>query len=259
VEDRHLGQSLALVVRDAVAAVEANTGNKNRLRLLRTRRRTRRTQSDARQGRHDGLFYIESPAMRLAAAKKSGVGELRAHRPSTAPIIRPASYGTSMSNVERLKGKALGAPPSVDGRHPPGQTTVLMDVYQEDVTKTAMALAGFRRRRTADGLRRPSPKSAPKNTCPITRKGSFAGAIGARACRFPVVEEGWRNDRNRLRRLTASAKPHSASYALVFLPIGLPCAPIIPAEFLAAVDLQPAGGNFYAAWAYLRRRRETGA
>ena len=86
-----------------------------------------------------GCFYIESPAMRLLQ-KKSRVGDFE-HLVIHSSIIRPAANEFIREYIRRLHGG------SWDPIHPLladvlDETFGIM-VYQEDVARAAVAVAGF--------------------------------------------------------------------------------------------------------------------
>jgi DNA polymerase-3 subunit alpha/error-prone DNA polymerase len=102
-----------------------------------------------------GVFYIESPAM-WQLQKKSGAGDFE-HIVIHSSIIRPAANTFINEYVRRLKGGAW------EPLHP--RLAYILDetygilCYQEDVSKTAAALAGFDEAE-ADTLRKVIAKKA---------------------------------------------------------------------------------------------------
>ncbi len=107
------------------------------------------TQETLAQGRTMGCFYIESPAMRLLQ-QKAGVGDFE-HLVIHSSIIRPAANEFIQEYIRRLHGGAW------DPIHP-FLTDVLDEtfgimVYQEDVSRAAVVIAGFSHAE-ADGLRK---------------------------------------------------------------------------------------------------------
>ena len=97
------------------------------------------TQEAVAQGRTMGCFYIESPAMRLLQ-QKSKVGDFE-HLVIHSSIIRPAANEFIREYIRRLHGGQW------DPIHPLlgevlDETFGIM-VYQEDVSRTAVILAGF--------------------------------------------------------------------------------------------------------------------
>jgi DNA polymerase-3 subunit alpha/error-prone DNA polymerase len=205
------------------------------------------TQQAVAQGRTMGCFYIESPAMRLLQ-QKSRVGDFE-HLVIHSSIIRPAANDYIREYIRRLHGGPW------DPIHPL-LTDVLEEtfgimVYQEDVSRTAVALAGFSHAE-ADGLRKILSKKDRELQLRDYARHFREGA------RTQGVSEG---------QITAIwdmmmsfdgysfCKPHSASYARVsfqaaFLKVHH------PAEFMAAVISNQ--GGFYSAFAYVSEARRLG-
>ncbi|MCL2442418.1 MAG: DNA polymerase III subunit alpha [Treponema sp.] len=194
-----------------------------------------------------GVFYIESPAMRQLQ-KKSGVGDFE-HIVIHSSIIRPAANKFISEYVRRLKGGAWKPlHPRLD--------KILNEsygilCYQEDVSKTAVALAGFDEA-GADKLRKVIAKKAGAEKLKVYEKQFFEG------CRKNKVDEKTIND---IWAMMLSfdgysfCKPHSASYAMVsfqsaYLRVHY------PAEFMAAV-LSNQGG-YYRPHAYISEIRRMG-
>jgi len=191
-----------------------------------------------------GVFYIESPAMRQLQ-KKTGAGDFD-HIVIHSSIIRPAANKFISEYVRRLKGKKWEA------LHPRlkkilNETYGIL-CYQEDVSKTAVALAGFNDV-DADKLRKIIAKKAGAEKLRVYEKQFFNG------CRKNNVDE------NTIKEIWAMmlsfdgysfCKPHSASYAMVsyqsaYLRVHH------PAEFMAAV-LSNQGG-YYRPHAYIAEVR----
>ncbi len=201
-----------------------------------------------------GVFYIESPAMRQLQ-KKAGVGDFD-HIVIHSSMIRPAANRFIAEYVRRLKGGAW------EHLHPLlapilGETFGIL-CYQEDVSKTAVALAGFDEV-DADGLRKI-----------IAKKGGNSFGSKGRAklasyqerffsgCRSKGVDE---ETIVKVWEMMLSfdgysfCKPHSASYAMVsfqsaYLRVHH------PAAFMAAV-LSNQGG-YYHPQAYVSEARRMG-
>jgi len=194
-----------------------------------------------------GVFYIESPAMRQLQ-KKTGRGDF-AHIVIHSSIIRPAANKFIAEYVRRLKGgewKPL---------HP--RLSRILDetygilCYQEDVSKTAIALAGFDDAE-ADKLRKVIAKKAGGTKLALYEDRFFSG------CRVNGVAE------DTIKEVWAMmlsfdgysfCKPHSASYAMVsfqsaYLRVHHPGA------FMAAV-LSNQGG-YYRPQAYISEARRMG-
>ena len=135
------------VIRDAIANLQKNGIAFNELRW--EPEDDALTQKAIAQGRTMGCFYIESPAMRLLQ-QKTGVGDFE-HLTIHSSIIRPAANDVIQEYIRRLHGGAW------EPIHPLmgdvlDETLGLM-VYQEDVSRVAVALAGFSHA-DADGLRK---------------------------------------------------------------------------------------------------------
>jgi error-prone DNA polymerase len=194
-----------------------------------------------------GVFYIESPAMRQLQ-KKTGRGDF-AHIVIHSSIIRPAANKFISEYVRRLKGGAW------EPLHP--RLAYILDetygilCYQEDVSKTAVALAGFSEA-DADALRKVIAKKAGGTKLPLYEERFFAG------CRANGVAEG---TIGQVWEMMLSfdgysfCKPHSASYAMVsfqsaYLRVHH------PAAFMAAV-LSNQGG-YYRPQAYISEARRMG-
>jgi DNA polymerase-3 subunit alpha/error-prone DNA polymerase len=107
------------------------------------------TQANVAKGNTMGCFYIESPAMRMLQ-KKTKVADFE-HLVINSSIIRPAANEFIREYVRRLHGGKW------EPIHPllsdVLEETYGIMVYQEDVSKTAVALAGFSHA-DADGLRK---------------------------------------------------------------------------------------------------------
>jgi error-prone DNA polymerase len=195
-----------------------------------------------------GVFYIESPAMRQLQ-KKTGRGDFD-HIVIHSSIIRPAANKFISEYVRRLKGQ-------VEWRALHPRLERILDetygilCYQEDVSKTAVALAGFSEA-DADALRKVIAKKAGAAKLRAYEERFFAG------CRANGVEEEtiakvW--DMMLSFDGYSFCKPHSASYAMVsfqsaYLRVHH------PAAFMAAV-LSNQGG-YYRPQAYISEARRMG-
>ncbi|GAB1484119.1 hypothetical protein MASR2M78_29360 [Treponema sp.] len=194
-----------------------------------------------------GVFYIESPAMRQLQ-KKTGKGDF-AHIVIHSSIIRPAANKFINEYIRRLKGghwKPL---------HP--RLARILDetygilCYQEDVSKTAIALASFDEAQ-ADKLRKVIAKKAGAEKLALYEERFFSG------CRENLIAEQTIKD---VWAMMLSfdgysfCKPHSASYAMVsfqsaYLRVHH------GAAFMAAV-LSNQGG-YYRPQAYISEARRMG-
>ncbi len=194
-----------------------------------------------------GVFYIESPAMRQLQ-RKTGRGDFP-HIVIHSSIIRPAANKFINEYVRRLKGG------SWEPLHP-SLARILDETYgilcyQEDVSKTAVALAGFSEAE-ADTLRKVIAKKAGGEKLARYERQFFEG------CRQRGVQE---STITAIWEMMLSfdgysfCKPHSASYAMVsfqsaYLRVHHPGA------FMAAV-LSNQGG-YYRAQAYISEARRMG-
>ena len=194
-----------------------------------------------------GVFYIESPAMRQLQ-KKTGRGDFD-HIVIHSSIIRPAANKYINEYVERLKGK------SWNPLHP--RLAYILDetygilCYQEDVSKTAVALADFNET-DADALRKVIAKKAGPSKLKRYEQQFFEGCK-ANGMEKQTIEEIW----GMMLSFDGYSfcKPHSASYAMVsfqsaYLRVHH------PAGFMAAV-LSNQGG-YYRPHAYISESRRMG-
>jgi len=240
-----LGNRSLAVIRDALANLEEQDIHIDQ-NTWRPADDTETIEALAR-GDSIGVFYIESPAMRQLQ-KKTGAGDFD-HIVIHSSIIRPAANKFISEYVRRLKGGAW------DPLHPRldkilNETYGIL-CYQEDVSKTAVALAGFDEL-GADKLRKVIAKKAGAQKLRVYEKQFFDG------CRNNGVDE------KTIREIWAMmlsfdgysfCKPHSASYAMVsyqsaYLRVHH------PAEFMAAV-LSNQGG-YYRPHAYIAEIRRMG-
>jgi error-prone DNA polymerase len=240
-----LGNRSLGVIRDAVANVQANgipfqeDGWEPEDDLA--------TQKRIAAGGTMGCFYIESPATRLLQ-QKAQRGDYE-HVVIHSSIIRPAANQWIHEYLRRLHGGAW------QPIHPL-LTGVLDDnygimVYQEDVAKTAMALAGFDHA-LADGLRKVMSKKDRQKRLPDYLRRFVAGAK-SRGVTAEQIEAVW--------EMILSfdgysfCKPHSASYARVSFQAAY-LKTHFPAEFMAAVISNQ--GGFYSTAAYVSESRRMG-
>ncbi|MCL2130296.1 MAG: PHP domain-containing protein, partial [Treponema sp.] len=194
-----------------------------------------------------GVFYIESPAMRQLQ-KKTGAGDFE-HIVIHSSLIRPAANKFISEYVRRLKGGKW------EPLHPHLESildeTYGILCYQEDVSKTAVALAGFNEAE-ADKLRKIIAKKAGAAKLAVYRERFAEG------CKKNKVDE---NTIGKVWAMMLSfdgysfCKPHSASYAMVsfqsaYLRVHY------PAEFMAAVISNQ--GGYYRPGAYISECRRMG-
>lgn len=251
-----LGNRSLAVIRDALTAIERNTGRKIDYATWNPIDDPA-TQALIRQGNTIGCFYIESPATRLLLKKLWG--GMPAHRlphvdvfeylVMVSSLIRPAANPFVEEFIRRVHS----------GRRDPWHprlTSILHEthgimVYQEDVTKAAMALADFSIE-DADQLRKVISK---KHKEKQLRDYHAQFCLGAARNGVPpaTIDRIW----TMIMSFAGYSfcKPHSASYAQV----SFKCAYLrayYPAEFIAAVIGNQ--GGFYSTFAYLSEARRMG-
>ncbi len=205
------------------------------------------TQTNVAKGNTMGCFYIESPAMRMLQ-KKTKVGDFE-HLVINSSIIRPAANEFIREYVRRLHG----------GRWEPIhpllsdvlEETYGIMVYQEDVSKTAVALAGFSHA-DADGLRKIMSKKE-KIRKLDDYQARFTSGAQAKGVRNDQIAAIW----NMMMSFSGYSfcKPHSASYARVSFQAAY-LKTHFPAEFMAAVISNQ--GGFYSTFAYVSEARRMG-
>jgi error-prone DNA polymerase len=241
-----LGNRSLAVIRDALAAVRQNHG----VHIEYDRWDPTvdpKTQESIRCGDTVGVFYVESPAMRQLQ-QKCRRGDFE-HLVIHSSIIRPAANKYIREYVRRLRGG------SYQSLHPImadilSETYGIM-VYQEDVSRIAMAMAGFNAV-DADLLRKILSKKRAGRRLEDYRNMFYEGSA-RRGVGRAVVDEVWE-------MILSFAgysfcKPHSASYALVsFKSCYLKAH--YPAEFIAAVLTNQ--GGYYSPFAYVSEARRMG-
>lgn len=205
------------------------------------------TQEALARGDSMGVFYIESPAMRQLQ-KKTQKGDF-AHIVIHSSLIRPAANKFINEYVRRLKGGTW------EPLHP--RLDRILDetygilCYQEDVSKTAVALAGFSESE-ADTLRKIIAKKAGGEKL-ARHERQFRSGCEERHIPQATIDAIW--------EMMLSfdgysfCKPHSASYAMVsfqsaYLRVHH------GAAFMAAV-LSNQGG-YYRSQAYISEARRMG-
>jgi len=194
-----------------------------------------------------GVFYVESPAMRLLQ-KRTGVGDFE-HLVIHSSIIRPAANKYIREYIRRLKGGQYTAEHPLL-LHVLRETYGIM-VYQEDVARVAMTLAGFSAEE-GDGLRKIMAKKKKRGKLEDYRQKFFRGAL-RNGVEQNAIEAIW--------RMVLSfagysfCKPHSASYVQVSFQSAYLKAHY-PAAFMAAVISN--FGGFYTTQAYIGEARRLG-
>ena len=194
-----------------------------------------------------GVFYVESPAMRLLQ-KKTGKGDFE-HLVIHSSIIRPAANRYINEYIDRLQGKEYEPlHPLLDGQL--AETYGIL-CYQEDVSKAAVALAGFTPAE-ADGIRKVLSKKDVRTRLAAYRTQFLSGAR-ARGVDDETIAAVWAMIESFAGY--SFVKAHSASYAkLSFRSAYLRAHH--GAEFMAAV-LSNRGG-FYSTLAYASEARRMG-
>jgi DNA-directed DNA polymerase III PolC len=206
-----------------------------------------RTQNAVSQGITMGCFYIESPAMRLLQ-KKAGSGDFE-QLVLQSSIIRPAANEFVREYVRRLHG-GVWQPLHEKVGDVLDETFGLM-VYQEDVSKVAVNMAGFSHAR-ADGLRKVLSKKDRELRLRDYKDEFFAGCAN-RGVDPAATEAIW--------KMMMSfdgysfCKPHSASYAKVSFQAAY-LKTHFPAEFMAAVISN--NGGYYSTFAYVSETKRLG-
>ncbi len=205
------------------------------------------TKKAVAKGATMGCFYIESPAMRLLQ-KKANTGDFE-QLVLQSSIIRPAANDFVREYVRRFKGGRW------EHLHPKLKSvlddTFGLMVYQEDVSKVAVALAGFSHAR-ADGLRKVLSKKDRELRLKDYQNEFSSGCI-SNNIEQDTIDNLW--------AMILSfdgysfCKPHSASYAKVsyqaaYLKVHY------PAEFMAAVISNQ--GGFYSTFGYVSEAKRLG-
>jgi error-prone DNA polymerase len=205
------------------------------------------TKALVESGRTVGIFYIESPATRQLLRKMGRVDYRLLVAASS--IIRPAANKWIGEYVRRLRGGTWRrlAPAAEETL---AETFGIM-VYQEDVSRVAMAAAGFGAAE-ADGLRKVLTKKR-KGGALEDFKGRFLSGCAAAGVSGLDAAELW--DMMLSFDGYSFCKAHSASYALVSYRLAWMKAHY-PAVFIAAVINN--GGGFYGVEAYIGEARRLG-
>ena len=204
-------------------------------------------QSLLAQGKSMGVFYVESPAMRLLQ-QKAARGDFE-HLVIHSSIIRPAANDYINEYLARLRGKAW------EPLHPllAGvlDESLGIPVYQEDVCKILIALAGYDHTE-ADRFRKCLGKRDARARLEA-RKGEFFARAKAREVDRATLDRVW----DMFLSMTGYSfcKPHSASYAQVSFEAAYLRAHY-PAHFMAAVITN--GGGYYSTQAYVSEAMRMG-
>ncbi len=240
-----LGNRSLGVIRDAVADIRADGGAVDEASW--TPEEDPPTQETIARGETMGCFYIESPAMRMLQ-QKAGVGDFE-HLVIHSSIIRPAANDVIQEYIRRLHGGHWRA------IHPLlesvlSETFGLM-IFQEDVSRVAVAVAGFSHS-DADGLRKVmSRKDRARRLGDYFER--FERGARQRGLDPGQVEAVWRMIMSF--NGYSFCKPHSASYAKISFEAAY-LKTHFPAAFMAAVISNQ--GGFYTAFAYVSEARRMG-
>ena len=151
-----LGNRSLAVIRDTLAAIRKNTGKTIDYASLNPIDDPA-TLDLLSRGDTMGVFYVESPAMRQLQ-QRTGRGDFE-HLVIHSSIIRPAANRYIQEYIRRLHG-APYQPLHPSLKELLAETYGIL-VYQEDVVRVAMALAGFNWGE-ADGLRKVISKKSPE-------------------------------------------------------------------------------------------------
>ncbi|WP_447969291.1 DNA polymerase III subunit alpha [Nitrospira sp. M1] len=251
-----LGNRSLAVIRDTLDAVAVHTGQ----RLNHTSWdpiHDLQTQELIRQTNTIGCFYIESPATRLLLRKlwktmsktRQSTRDIFEYVVMVSSLVRPAGNPYNRDFVLRAHGETH------QPVHPLFEK-VLADthgimVYQEDVTRVAMEVAGFSVE-DADQLRKILSKKHKERQLQDYH-AQFSRGAAANGASEQAIATMW----NMIMSFSGYSfcKPHSASYAQVSFQSAY-LRTYYPAEFMAAV-LNNQGG-FYSPFAYLSETRRMG-
>jgi error-prone DNA polymerase len=241
-----LGNRSLSVIRDAMAAIKENYGKEiDDGRWDPTT--DPKTQDLFRRGDTLGVFYVESPATRQLQ-RKCGAGDFD-HLVIHSSIIRPAANKYIREYIRRLRGH------SYQLLHPIldevlSETYGIM-VYQEDVSRIAMAMADFNAS-DADFLRKILSKKRAGKKLQDYKEMFYAGAAN-RGVSLKVIDAVW----EMIMSFSGYSfcKPHSASYAMVSYKSCYLRAHY-PSEFMAAVLANH--GGYYTPFAYVSEARRMG-
>ncbi|MDZ7794052.1 MAG: PHP domain-containing protein [Spirochaetia bacterium] len=207
----------------------------------------RATRNMIAEGDTLGVFYVESPATRQLL-KKMGRGDYE-HLVIASSIIRPAANRYINEFVLRLRGGAYRRLPDPAGAAL-DETYGIM-VYQEDVSRIAIAVAGFDAAR-ADGMRKVLSKKNRAEKLEVFHEEFISGGR-RRGFSEAVLHELW--DAVLSFDGYSFCKAHSASYALLSYRLAW-MKRFFPLEFYTAVINN--GGGFYARQVYLNAVRRLG-
>lgn len=251
-----LGNRSLAVIRDALAAVARHTGRAIDYAMW-DPLNDPPTQDLIRRGNTIGCFYVESPATRLLLRKlwsgmppdRRATADVFEYLVMVSSLVRPAAITFVHDFIRRAQGQPYQ--PLHPLMEPILEETYGIMVYQEDVTKVAMALAGFSVE-DADQLRKVISKKHKQRQLRDYHRQFCRGAAGNGAS-AETIAKIW----TMIMSFAGYSfcKPHSASYAQVSFKSAYLRAHY-PAEFIAAVISNQ--GGFYSTFAYLSEARRMG-
>jgi len=241
-----LGNRSLGVIRDTIASIQTASGKFEDFARL-DPEDDMETQENVAQGHTMGCFYIESPAMRLLQ-KKTKVGDFE-HVVIHSSIIRPAANEFIQEYIKRLH-TGVWEPIHPILEDVLTETFGIM-VYQEDVSRVAVKMAGFTHAE-GDGLRKIISKKD-KELELADFYARFKTGATAKGVSGEDIEKVW----SMIKSFSGYSfcKPHSASYARVSFQAAY-LKTHYPAEFMAAVISNQ--GGFYSTFAYVSEARRLG-
>jgi len=251
-----LGNRSLAVIRDALALVEKNYGRKIDYASW-DPTDDPGTVKIFYDGNTFGVFYFESPATRQTLKKVSSGFSFDEYsrldhfllNVVVTSIIRPASNQSIREWVARLHGETWEPPHPL--LRPVLEETLGVMVFQEQLSQSAMAMAGFDAAE-ADTLRKVvSKKHREKKLRDFYSR--FVKGASERGVNEEKIEEVWQMMMGF--EGYSFCKPHSASYTLVAYKSAYLRAHY-PAEFMAAVISN--GGGYYSTFGYLSEARRMG-
>jgi error-prone DNA polymerase len=247
-----LGNRSLAVIRDAVEAVRRRGGPGGSLGPDIDERTwdpidDAATQALLARGDTIGVFYVESCSMRQLQ-RKAGVGDFE-HLVIHSSMIRPAANRFIREYLRRLKG-GVYEPLHPALLHTLSETYGIM-VYQEDVTKVSMELAGFTLAQ-GEALRKVLTKKRPVKPLRAYQEEFYEGCA-SRGVTREVADQVWEMILSF--SVYSFCKPHSASYAMVSFRSAWLRAHY-PAEFMAAVISNQ--GGYYETFAYVSEAKRMG-
>jgi len=207
----------------------------------------RATEEMIRTGDTLGVFYVESPATRQLL-KKMGRGDYL-HLVAASSIIRPAANRQAETYIRRLRGEPWSGYSKETGKILQENLGIL--IYQEDVSRVAVAAAGFDEVE-ADRLRKVLSKKDRELHIPAFRERFFSGgrAKGMPEKELESLWEGICSFQG-----YSFCKAHSASYALVSYRLAWMKRHYPLRFFLGVLNNR---GGFYSPQVYLNAVRRAG-